>query len=187
MTAVPVVERVDATLPRSFAGGTLRRLRADDLASFQAYRAVPELGRYQGWTPMPDEAAAAFLAEMRDAPLFPRGDWIQLGIAAPDDTLVGDIGICVDADGRSAEIGFTLAPAAQGRGIATRAVREAIALAFATTGVERVVGITDRRNAASIRLLERCGFRRAESREAVFKGEDCVEDVFVLARSGAAG
>lgn len=186
MIAVPAVETVDATLPRSFGGGTLRRLRADDLASFQAYRAVPELGRYQGWTPMPDEAAAAFLAEMRDAPLFPRGDWIQLGIAAPDDSLVGDIGVHVDAAGRTAEIGFTLAPAAQGRGIATRAVRAAIALVLAATGVERVVGITDRRNAASVRLLERCGFRRVESREADFRGEACVEDVYVLARSRGA-
>lgn len=186
MTAVRAIEVVDATLPRAFPGGTLRRLRADDLASFQAYRAVPELGRYQGWTPMTDEAAAAFLAAMRDAPLFIPGEWIQLGIAAPDGRLVGDIGVCVDPAGRSAEIGFTLAPAAQGRGIATRAVREAIALLFATTGVGRVVGVTDRRNAASVRLLDRCGFRQAESREAVFRGEACVEDVFVLPRGGAA-
>jgi aminoglycoside 6'-N-acetyltransferase len=168
-------------LPRNFHGGQLRRLLPTDLAAFQAYRSTPELSRYQGWSPMPEAEAAAFLAEMADAPLFTPGKWIQLGIAhAEDDHLIGDIGIFVSEDGVTAEIGFTLALTAQGRGIATAAVREAVELLFAATEVQRALGITDSRNAASVRLLERVGFQYQGSRAAVFRGEPCSEHVYVL-------
>lgn len=170
-------------LPSPFTGGVLRRLRAGDLTAFQAYRGIPELGRFQGWSPMSDEQAAEFLTEMAHAPLFQPGDWVQLGIAEPEtDRLIGDIGILVAADGGAAEIGFTLAPAAQGRGIATAAVRRALQLVFGATGVQQVVGIADRRNAASLRLLERVGFCHQESRSAVFRAEACIEEVYVLPR-----
>jgi len=83
----------ESPLPRRFPGGLLRRLRPSDLSSFQAYRSIPELGRYQGWSPMSGAEAMAFLAEMKDAPLFTPGQWVQLGIAeAATNRLIGDIG-----------------------------------------------------------------------------------------------
>ena len=42
------------------------------------------------------------------------------------------------------------------------------------------LGITDARNLASLRLLERLGFAPRETRSTVFKGEPCVEVVCVL-------
>ena len=171
-------------LPRAFPGGLLRRLRTGDLAAFQAYRSIPELGRFQGWSPMSETEALSFLAEMSEARLFTPGDWVQLGIAEGEaDQLIGDIGMFVSADGLTGEIGFTLAPAAQGRGIATAAVRQALQLIFGTTRVKQVLGITDSRNVRSIRLLERVGFRRHESRATVFRGEPCVEEVYALPRN----
>ena len=175
----------DASLPRSFPGGVLRRLRPADLSSFQAYRAIPELGRYQGWSPMSDADALAFLSAMSAAPMFTPGEWVQLGIAEPDaGRLIGDVGLFLDADECAAEIGFTLEPAAQGRGIATAAVRVAVQLLFAVTKAQHVRGITDTRNTASVRLLERAGFRHQETRHAVFRGEPCSEEIHVLPRRG---
>ena len=171
-------------LPRALPGGLLRRLRTGDLAAFQAYRSIPELGRYQGWTPMSEAEAAAFLAEMSEAPLFTPGDWVQLGIAQPESgQLIGDIGIFLSADGLTGELGFTLAPGAQGRGTATAAVRQALQIVFGLTSVKQVLGVTDSRNVASIRLLERVGFRHHESRNAVFRGQPCGEEVYVLPRN----
>src|SRR5512139_2590967 len=72
-------------LPRAFPGGLLRRLRTSDLAAFQAYRSIPELGRFQGWSPMSEAEALSFLAEMSETRLFTAGDWVQLGIADPED------------------------------------------------------------------------------------------------------
>ena len=173
----------ETLLPRDFAGGRLRRLRPTDLDAFQAYRAIPALGRYQGWTPKRDDEALAFLVQMESAPLFTPGEWLQLGIAdAQSDVLIGDIGIHLSEDALAAEIGFTLQPAAQGRGIATAAVREAVKLVFAATTAQAVIAITDGRNLPSVRLLERAAFRYVEARDAMFRGEPCCELVYALQR-----
>lgn len=173
----------ETLLPREFPGGRLRRLHPRDLQAFQAYRCIPELGRYQGWSPMSEAEAVSFLAEMSEAALFTPGQWVQLGIAVPEsDALVGDIGLYLSDDGNTGEVGFTLQPSAQGRGTAALAVREALQLLFAGTQVNSVMGITDERNLPSIKLLERLGFRHAETRQVVFRGEPCTERVYVLAR-----
>lgn len=134
---------------------------------------------------MSEAEALAFLAAMEASAFFQSGQWIQLGIADPHtDALVGDIGLHLSDDSQTGEVGFTLAPSAQGRGVASGAVREAIQLLFAATPVSRILGITDARNTPSVRLLERLGFECRETRDAVFRGEECVERVFVLERAG---
>ena len=65
----------------------------------------------------------------------------------------------------------------------TAAVREALALLFSSTNVEQVLGVTDVRNLASVRLLERAGFKHRETVEAIFRGEPCSEATYVLQRN----
>jgi len=174
----------ETLLPREFPGGRLRRLRPSDREAFQAYRGIADLGRYQGWSPMGEVEALAFLVEMSQAPLFAAGRWVQLGIADPQsDCLVGDVGLHLSEDGSSGEVGFTLEPSAQGRGLASHAVREALQLFFAATEAARVLGITDERNLPSVRLLERLGFEHIETRQVVFRGESCTERVYALPRN----
>jgi aminoglycoside 6'-N-acetyltransferase len=171
-------------LPQVFLGARLRRLRQSDLAAFQAYRSIPELGRFQAWLPMSETNALTFLLEMNGAPLFTPGTWVQLGIAESEtDHLIGDIGLFLSDDGLTGTVGFTLAPSAQGRGIATSAVRQAVQVFFRATRARQLQGITDSRNAASIRLLERVGFRYHETRSAVFRGEECSEKTYLLSRT----
>ena len=170
-------------LPRRGDRVVLRRFAARDLASFQRYRADPGLARYQGWSPMKRREAASFIARMRVERLFAPGTWNQIAIADGEtDALIGDIGLRVADDGRAVEIGFTFARGWHGAGLATEAVRQAIRLLFEETTVERIVGITDTRNARSIRLLERVGMRAQDTRPTVFKGESCHETTFCLAR-----
>jgi [ribosomal protein S5]-alanine N-acetyltransferase len=120
---------------------------------------------------------------MEASAFFQPGQWVQLGIAEPrTDVLVGDIGLHLSDDGQTGEVGFTLAPSAQGRGVASAAVRDALQLLFTATPVSRVLGITDARNTPSVRLLERLGFECRDTRNAVFRGEECVERVFILPR-----
>src|SRR5262249_33096180 len=154
----------DRLLPRRFDGGLLRRLRRSDLGAFQAYRSIPGLGRYQGWSPMSEAETLAFLVEMEAITLFQPGQWVQLGIADQrTEVLVGDIGLRLSEDSQSGEVGFTLAPSAQGRGVGSAAVRAALQLLFTATPVSLVFGITDVRNTRSIRLLERLGFKCQET------------------------
>ncbi len=175
-------------LPHATPRLRLRRLGVHDLASFQAYRGDAELARYQGWQAQDDAAALAFLQQMAASPWCPPGAWFQIGIAAPDisapgsDTLIGDIGLHLHADGAAAEIGFTLSRAAQGRGLGTEAVGAAIDLLFSHTPALRVLGITDARNTASVRLLQRVGMKRYTTLDTVFRGQPCVERFFVRHR-----
>ena len=171
-------------LPRDSSRIVLRRLAGADLPAFQAYRRDAKVGLYQGWTAQNDDGATAFIADMGTARLFTAGAWVQLGIADnTTNTLIGDIGICLYADGQTAEIGFTLNPAAQGRGLGTEAVRCAISLIFEHTTTQKIIAITDARNTASMRLLERVGMQKTETANAVFRGEICVEHTYVLGRN----
>lgn len=175
-------------LPRHTPRVTLRRLAVSDLDAFHAYRSDAEVGRYQGWTPMTREQAQAFLAEMSTAEFCPDEAWFQLAIAErASGRLIGDIGICVHAgDDAHAEIGFTLAPQAQHRGLGTEAVGAAVAMLFERRAITRVVGITDARNLASLRLLERIGMSQVQTLQTVFRGEPCTELLCELRRPAAA-
>jgi aminoglycoside 6'-N-acetyltransferase len=168
-------------LPSSSDRLRLRRLRPDDLRAFQAYRGDPDVGRYQGWEPTPDDQARAFLAEMAVAPFGRPGEWIQIAIAdAGTDGLLGDIGLFVMGGGVEAEFGITLAPAAQGRGLAEEAARTLVDALRAHTGVHRLVAITDTRNVASARLLRRLGMTLDAETSTEFRGEPCREWHFTL-------
>ena len=132
---------------------------------------------------MSDAEASAFIREMGEAPLFQPGQWSQIAIAEPQTSqLIGDIGLYLTEDSSYAEIGFTLAKSAQGRGYATAAVEATLALTLTKTSVPKLLGITDARNEASIRLLSRVGMQQIECRQSMFKGESCTELVFCLAR-----
>jgi aminoglycoside 6'-N-acetyltransferase len=162
----------------------LRRLAESDLAAFQEYRHDERAGRYQGWTPQPDTEAAAFLRDMGRSAVFPRDAWVQLGIAErASDLLIGDIGVFVDAAGEHSEMGFTLNPQFQGQGLAQEALGGAIQLVFAHTQVTRIECVTDQRNAAAIRLLERVGMQHVATDNAVFRGEACIEYRYRILRT----
>jgi RimJ/RimL family protein N-acetyltransferase len=57
-----------------------------------------------------------------------------------------------------------------------------IQLLFEQTRVSRVIGITDARNTASVRVLERVGMKHVDSRKVEFKGETCTEWVYARER-----
>ena len=175
----------ESPLPRHTARLLLRRFADADLLPFQGYRRDPEVGRYQGWSALDHNAATAFIACMATAAFAVPGEWFQIAVADRlTDRLVGDIGICLRDDvARTAEIGFSMASAAQRRGLGTEAVGAALALLFELECVDRIEGITDARNTPSIRLLERVGMCLDGTREALFKGETCTEYVYALPRA----
>jgi ribosomal-protein-alanine N-acetyltransferase len=120
---------------------------------------------------------------MATLPLFQPGQWTQLAIADDStDQLLGDLGVHISRDGLEAELGFTLARAAQGRGIAMAAVRAAVAMVWAQTGARRILAQTDARNTACIRLLERFPASLVERVATQFRGEPCTELRYELAQ-----
>ncbi len=87
------------------------------------------------------------------------GEWWMVLITDADtgDTF-GDVAIHVGAEGRSAEVGYTLAAEYWGRGYLTEAMEAVVEYLFGGLGFVRVSATLHRDNVASARALERCGF-----------------------------
>lgn len=163
-----------ARLPIAAGEVRLRALRAADLDDFLGYRGDPEVARYQGWHTMDRDGAQAFLRSALPLP-WRNGEWAQIGIARrSDDRLVGDIGLLREGPAQ-AQLGFSLARAAQGRGWARAAVQACIDGLLLPLGLTRLRGITDARNAPSLRLLLALGFAPTSREDLVFRGEPCTE------------
>jgi RimJ/RimL family protein N-acetyltransferase len=140
----------------------VRALGDADVEAFVAYRADPDVARYQSWSDYTLEQGLALVASMRGAAPGVPGEWLQLALEARSDgALVGDLAFKVDIDEpREAEVGFTLAPGHQGLGYATEALGGFLDWAFPTFGLHRVIAVTDALNAPAAALLERVGMRR---------------------------
>jgi RimJ/RimL family protein N-acetyltransferase len=151
----------------------LRPFVAADLDAFVAYRRDPAVARFQSWDETFSRDEAAGMLDRRE--LGVAGAWVQLALAARENgALLGDCGVHVLADQpATAELGITLAPASQGRGIAREALDALITTLFARHGMHRVFAQADDRNVAVHRVLEAVGLRcEARLVEADwFKGE----------------
>ncbi|MET9224521.1 GNAT family protein [Lentzea sp. NPDC003310] len=136
---------------------TIRPFRPEDAPALADYRSDPDVARYQSWdAPFPLDAATRMIAEMTD-PAAP--GWFQYAIDHEGE-VVGDVGVGLHDNLLQAAIGFTLAPAHQGRGYATEAVQRMLAHLFTDRGLRRMSAECDARNTRSVRLLTRLGFRQ---------------------------
>jgi len=162
----------------------LRRLRLSDLSIFHEYRNDEETSRYQGWSVMSEETALKFLADMIQVKIGEDGKWFQLGISSlVDDSLLGDMGVCIHSSEGWAEVGFTLHPSKRGRGYATDALSTLVEWLFNGMKVERVVSIVDARNTACLSLLKRSEYAEISSEEVTFKGEQGIEYTYEKRRA----
>jgi RimJ/RimL family protein N-acetyltransferase len=66
----------------------------------------------------------------------------------------------IDREAAEVELGYIVAPAARGRGVATAILRKLTEWAFAELGVERIVLIINVENQASERVAARAGYVR---------------------------
>jgi len=161
----------------------LRRLAPPDLAAFQSYR-TKDVGNYQGWAPLSDGEALEFLEKMYRAGEFLPGHWNQYAIIEiKSGQMIGDVGICTSRDKMKAEIGITLNPRWQGLGLAKSAILIAMQRAFEGTEILEVFAVVDERNISAVRLMERAGMEKVETKQSVFEGQPCRELIFVFSRS----
>ncbi len=168
------------------------RLRIDALCSadadtFFAYRADPAVARFQGWCPADAAEARDFIdAQGKLAPEMPH-DWLQRAIRLrDDDTLIGDLGVCLaDDPHESVEFGISVAPAHQGRGYAREAAGKLFEYVFGELGRHRIHASVDPRNLASMALLHGLGMRQeAHHRESLWLRGEWVDDVVFAMLAG---
>ena len=137
----------------------LRPLVMSDAEALFAYRSLPEVALFQSWQPESIDAVDAFLKDNESALLHTPDTWYQVAICLPDGMLIGDIGIHT-LENDQLELGYTLSPSFQGMGYASEAVGAIVREAFSRWNMHRIIASVDPANTASIRLLERLGFRK---------------------------
>lgn len=160
-------------------------LGEQDAAEFVAYRRDPGVARWQGWDPTYSEAEAAkLIASQPSADIPNSGEWLQLAIHdRGSGKLVGDVAVHrLTGASDTFEIGITLAPASQHRGIATEAVNGILDYLFVTVNARRVIATCDARNNPVSRLLRSVGMRKESSQIDVefFKNEWVTLDGYAI-------
>ena len=127
---------------------------AAHLDDFAALAQDADVRRY---TRFPDPPQRTWLARYeegrrdgtREAFAIEDADGAFLGLA---------LAVAIEREAGEAELGYTVAPAARGRGVATAAVTALTRWAFDEQQLERLTLIIEVANVASTRVAERCGY-----------------------------
>jgi len=140
----------------------LRQLADGDVENLVALNSDPEVMRYLGGAPAPREEAEAgvartkmyreryggrlgvFTAELSETGAFM--GWFHL---RPDRAKLDDV--------KNLELGYRLRKEFWGKGYATEVSVALIEKAFGELGADSVFAVTDAENAASRRVMEKCG------------------------------
>jgi RimJ/RimL family protein N-acetyltransferase len=148
----------------------LEPLTLDDEADMDAIARDPDVARF---TYVPDPPTEGFIRSWIERYLrgWEEGALAGFSVRESDGSaFLGFAGVVrFDADGREGEIGFIVAPAARGRGVATHTLALLSSWAL-EAGLLRVELRIDVENTGSIRVAERAGFvRDGVLRSAHFK------------------
>ena len=144
----------------------LREFSMDDVEARYAYLSDPELFRHASWGPLTlDDPIASCREAMDAARAMPRQDYELAVTLRETGELVGQVTLKRDRyipriRQRTSELGYMLRRDVWSRGIATEASRLLLDFAFGEGGLHRVFAVIDEENPASIRVVEKLGFRR---------------------------
>jgi len=145
-------------------------LLLSDASELFHYRSLPEVTKYQTWTPRSVDEAKNFILSATPESFNQAGTWYQLGLRLrADGALVGDVGLhFLEGDNYQVEVGITVSPEKQNLGIAKEALIAVLTYLFCVLEKHRVIASIDPENRASRKLLERLGLRQeARSKEFV--------------------
>lgn len=163
----------------------LRELRESDAADVFVFRGDPEVQKYNG-PPMTDVSEFdALLGFSRDQ--FTRKDGLLWALEhRASNHVIGLAGLSYDARHARAALGYDLARAHWGRGLATEALAAVMRFGFETLNLNRIEAETIVDNAPSVRVLEKLGFVREGVRRAYSLEEDGLyhdDAIYALLRS----
>ncbi|UOQ58150.1 GNAT family N-acetyltransferase [Leucobacter allii] len=158
-TSAPHIRDLD--WPRRTARLRLRPAELADADALWRHRGLPEVGYWLSWRP----------ADRADWDEAYAGKHRDLLVVEHEGRLIGDVMVRVvdgwsqrevaeRAAGVQASLGWTLDPAAGGRGLATEAVEAVLEACFDGLGLRRVEAGAFAANEPSWRLMERLGMRR---------------------------
>jgi ribosomal-protein-alanine N-acetyltransferase len=139
------------------------RLRMFTPRDADAYNAAihsdPDVMRYMpGGTPRSRARSASLIATIvKWWSAHNYGLWAVESLAGGE--LIGHCGLMQEPDSGAVEIGYALARAHWGQGLASEGARASLRYGFEQAGLERVIALADPANAASRRVMEKIGMR----------------------------
>jgi ribosomal-protein-alanine N-acetyltransferase len=147
--------------PESFVTARLllRKPRPDDAPLiFAAYAQDAEITRYLTWQPHKSLADAHAAMERRIDGWESGADFSWMICTRDGSELIGSIS--ARPDGHRVDFGYLLARSYWGRGLMTEALLAIVQWAFTEPSIFRVWAVCDIENPASVRVLEKAGFKR---------------------------
>jgi ribosomal-protein-alanine N-acetyltransferase len=163
----------------------LQRLKYEDAEEiFYAYASKPEATRYLSWaTHESVDDTRLFLKSVIDS--WDYGADYSYSIRLKNNVLIGSIGIL--HDNGKVQLGYVISPSHWGKGYTTEAVSALLSILRNFMDVYRIGSFVDAENAASIRVLKKCGMSEEARLEKWFrfvnqgnKPKDCILFRFLL-------
>lgn len=139
----------------------LRKIKVCDAEDMFDYSRREDVTRYLLWDAHPDlfytEHFIRYLQER-----YSVADYYDWAIVWQENgKMIGTCGFTsFDVPNNAAEIGYALSPEYWGRGVATEAVERLLRFAFCDLALSRVSAVCMEGNAASLRVMEKCGMKR---------------------------
>ena len=139
----------------------LRRYEPEDAEPlYRRLGSDPSMYKYSGWNPyatleMAQETVREFIRHYDDEHVY---SWVM----DVDGVVVGTIGAYDYKDDRI-EVGYSVVPAWQGRGIATEALKEVLEYLTENEGISCVTAWCADENIGSWRVLEKAGMQRVRT------------------------
>lgn len=136
----------------------LRRCMQEDVLSmYENWQKDPQVTKYLTWGPYENlEQAQAYAAKLSLG--FERADFYDWLIVL-DDLPIGAIGAIVDEKNEAAQVGYCLGTHWWGQGIMTEALSAVLDHLIGNVGFQRVYARHHVENAASGRVMEKCGMQ----------------------------
>ncbi len=139
---------------------TLRAIEGRDLPAMRAYLADPAvIERTSSDLPTPHEVDG--LVQFYSVAFARRSDFRWAIVPKGEDAMVGSCGLSAFSERHlRGELGYELAQAAWGKGVATVVARHVIEYGFTELGLHRIEATVMTGNERSERVLEKLGFSR---------------------------
>jgi ribosomal-protein-alanine N-acetyltransferase len=135
---------------------TLETWQSADWAAFRPIATDPEVMRYiTGGVAWSDEQIQAFV--QRQVKMYAERGFCRWKLVNAGGQLIGFCGVGYWREGLEPEIGWWVARAYWGRGLATEAARCALHDAFERVGFARITSVAAEDNTASRRVMEKLG------------------------------
>lgn len=160
----------------------LRRIAVSDADDMYEYSRREDVTQFLLWDAHPDplytEHYVRYLQER-----YAVGDFYDFALELrATGKMIGTAGFTTfDLPNRSAEIGYVISPDYRGQGYAPEAVAALLALGFTHLDLARISAVCMKDNAASLRVMEKCGLKREGLLRCAVYAKGKMQDVHLSA------